>query len=271
MVQQTIQPIRTAKESVANTIQECSERSSEFRIFPRELSRETYALLVFACSVHCPVERVAEDRFRVSSMTEKGKTFSIKEGDEFRRVFKLMVKAFLPSPDRRMSYLKRAEQYAEACLSAVDEIQANNGSLPLISDILPTLNAEASSDQEHNEETAVAEKTAPKNQPVAPAGGGVQVNLSTANTEDGESSETGEMTAEQKIEAIQRVLGITNRTREELEQREKTIAELRERVNVLEAQTEELKNEKEQVEEAKVRLRREYDDYKLKIRSVILD
>ncbi|MGP9651768.1 hypothetical protein ACT3UA_11455 [Glutamicibacter sp. 363] len=271
MAQPSTQPTRTPKELVAKAIKECSEQSSEFRIYPRELSRETYALLIFACSVHCPIERVAEERFRVTSMTEKGKTFSIKEGDDFRRVFKLMIKAFLPGPDQRMPYLRRSEQYAEACLSTVDEMQENSGSLPLLSDILPTLNTEAGSDQESTDETAGDEKKDPRDQLDPPSSAEIQASLPTPTAKENEPSAFDEMSAEQKIDAIQRVLGITKKTREEQAQREKTIIRLTERVSALEARTEELKRENEEAEEAKTKLRREYDDYKLKVRSVLLD
>lgn len=240
-------------------------------IFPRELSRETYALLIFACSVHCPIERVAKEKFRIVSLSEKGKTFSIKEGDDFRRVFKLLIKAFLPSPDQRMQYLKRAEQYAEACLSAVDEMQENNSSLPLLSDILPSLNAAAESDQDGSDETAGAENEEPKGPPSTAVSAGSLAGLPAPNNENDETSASDDMTAEQKIEAIQRMLGISKMTREELERRENTIIELREQVRALKAQTDELQKDKEQAEEDKAKIRREYDDYKLKIRNFVLE
>lgn len=132
-------PVLAPKELVARALKKSSGKPTEFPLHPHEVPKDAYALLVFACTVGCPAERVAEDKFRVHSHSEKSKTFSIKKDDDFRRTFKLMVKAFLPSPDQRMDYLKRSEQYAEACLSAVGEHQENDGYLPLLSDILAPL------------------------------------------------------------------------------------------------------------------------------------
>lgn len=127
-------PLTTPRAHVEKALNRKVKETPAFRVYASETPRDSYALLIFAHSVQCPIERTSESKFQIISMTEQGKKFTIPIDALFRRTFNQIVKAFIPSPDQRMEYLKRAEQYAEVCLSFADEHAENDGYLPLEAD-----------------------------------------------------------------------------------------------------------------------------------------
>lgn len=127
-------PLTTPKTHVEKALNRKVEVTPNFRVYASEIPREAYALLIFAHSVQCPIERTSESRFLIISVTEQGKKFTIPNDAQFRKTFNQIVKALVPSPDQRMEYLKRAEQYAEVCLSSADEHAESNSYLPLEAD-----------------------------------------------------------------------------------------------------------------------------------------
>lgn len=143
----------TPQDRVARALEKENENNPEFRIYAKEIPRDAYGLLIFARSVGCSISRVAEEKFQFLPPAAKAKTFPIKVDTEFRRTFKLMVKAFLTSPDQRLEYLKRSEQYAEACLSSADNHARNDGFLVLEGDILAPM-AKQEMDRDSKEATS---------------------------------------------------------------------------------------------------------------------
>lgn len=127
-------PLTTPKARVEKALNRKVEVTPTFRLYASEIPREAYALLIFAHSVQCPIERTSKSKFVIISVTEQGKRFTIPSDAQFRKTFNQIVKALVPSPDQRMEYLKRAEQYAEVCLSSAEEHVENNSYLPLESD-----------------------------------------------------------------------------------------------------------------------------------------
>lgn len=124
-------PLTTPKAHVEKALNRKVEENPAFRVNASEVPRETYALLIYAHSVQCRIERTSESKFQIISATEQGKKFTIPKDAQFRSTFNQIVKAFLPSPDQRIEYLKRGEQYAEVCLSFADEHAESDGYLPL--------------------------------------------------------------------------------------------------------------------------------------------
>jgi hypothetical protein len=127
-------PLPSPKAHVEKALNRKAEETPAFRVYASEVPRETYALLILARTFHCPIERTYDSKFQIISVTEQGKKFTIPNDAQFRRTFNQIVKAFLPSPDQRIEYLKRGEQYAEVCLSIADEHAKSEGYLPLEAD-----------------------------------------------------------------------------------------------------------------------------------------
>lgn len=127
-------PLTTPKAHVEKALNRKVEENPAFRVYASEVPRETYALLIYARSVQCLIERTSESKFQIISVTEHGKKFTIPNDAQFRSTFNQIVKAFLPSSDQRIEYLKRGEQYAEVCLSFADEHAESEGYLPLEAD-----------------------------------------------------------------------------------------------------------------------------------------
>lgn len=160
-----IRPATTPKAQVEKALNRKVGTAPAFRLYASEVPRDAYALLVFAHSVQCPIERTAENKFQIISVKEQGKKFTIPNDAQFRRMFNQIVKAFLPSPDQRIEYLKRAEQYAEVCLSFADEHAENEGYLPLEADKTAPLEEHATAD---SSEDTTTETELPPASPTAP-------------------------------------------------------------------------------------------------------
>lgn len=126
----TISPRAHIEKSLARK----AEDTSAFRVHASDVPPDTYALLLFANAVACPIERISDSKFQIISTTEHGKKFVITTDAQFRRMFNQLVKAFLPSPDQRIQFLKRGEQYAEACLLFAADHAENGGYLGLHAD-----------------------------------------------------------------------------------------------------------------------------------------
>lgn len=129
-----IASITSPKAHIEKSLNRTVDEASEFRVYASKVPRETYALLLFANAIACPIERASANKFLIISMTEQGKKFPISTDAQFRRTFNQIVKAFLPSPDQRMQYLKQGEQYAEVCLSFAAEHAENEAYLRLEAD-----------------------------------------------------------------------------------------------------------------------------------------
>lgn len=142
------------RELVAKALVKCSKAKSEYSVRPDEVPADAYALLIFACTIGCPAERIAENRFRIHSREDKGSTFAIRTDDDFRKSFKQMVKVFFASSDERIEYLKRSEQFAEACLNSAVNQREINGSLPLAADVLATSRSSNDVSKSHEQEAA---------------------------------------------------------------------------------------------------------------------
>ena len=158
-------PLTTPKTHVEQALNRKVEETSTFRVYASEVTRDTYALLIFAHSVQCQIERTSESKFQIISVTEHGKKFTIPNDAKFRSTFNQIVKAFLPSPDQRMEYLKRGEQYAEVCLSFADEHAESEGYLPLDAD--KTASPEESRPADPSEDIP-GETELPPASPIAP-------------------------------------------------------------------------------------------------------
>ena len=146
-------PLSTPRAHVEKALDRKVEETPAFRVYASDVPRDAYALLIFAHSVQCRIVRTSESSFQVISVTEQGKKFAIHNDAQFRKTFIQIVKALLPSPDQRMEFLRRGEQYAEACLSFADEHVESEGYLPLEAD--KTAPPEEPTSTETSEETRV--------------------------------------------------------------------------------------------------------------------
>ena len=121
----------TPKDHIEKAIGLLQDIDTGYRVQAVEVTRDTYALLLFAAAGACVIDRVSETRFQISSTKMPGKRFPVTDESTFRKSYNQMLKVLEPSPDTRKDFMTSMEKYAETCLSITDTHKKTNGSLPL--------------------------------------------------------------------------------------------------------------------------------------------